>query len=110
MLLGVLDLLLRRTNLSLLEVLVATYSILADCTQSGLVESYTENDFPRIAQSGIDYSFTIEHSRNDSSTRQKVLRANTRMLRRLPVLSVYAGDPRCPSSVAQMTRFRSLTG
>ena len=51
--------------------------------------SYTEDGFPRIVQSGIDYSFIIEHTRNDSSTRQKVLRANTRMLRRLTVLSVY---------------------
>ena len=40
----------------------------------------------------------------------KVLRANTRMLWRLPVLSVYAGDPRYKLSVAKMTRFRSLTG
>ena len=51
--------------------------------------SYTENGFPRIVQSGIDYSFIIENTRNDSSARQKVLKTNTRMLRRLPVFSVY---------------------
>ena len=67
MLLGVLDLLLRRLNLSLLEVLVATYPIVAVGTQSVLVRSYRENGFPRIVQSGIDYSFIIEHTRNDSS-------------------------------------------
>ena len=91
MLLGVLDLLLRRTNLSLLEVLDRS-NITHPCrwysTQSGSVESYAKDGVPRIVQSSIDYSFIIEHTRNESSTRQKVLRANTRMLRRLPVLSV----------------------
>ena len=86
MLLGVLDLLLRRTNLSLLEVI--THPCRCYSTQSGLVESYTNDGFPIIVQSSIDYSFIIEHTRNDSSTRQKVLRANTRTLRRLSVLSV----------------------
>ena len=79
MLLGVLDLLLRRTNLSTGS---ARSNITYPCrwysTQSGLVESYTKNDFSRIVQSSIDYSFSTENTRNNTSLPDRKCSEQTR--------------------------------